>query len=325
MKIFDIILKLEAEFHLHEDILEWQPLLTGGSTNLKYYGITKSGLKFNVKYQVLSNRNLQQRKIRNLLNLQTNLIFPRCICSYISLSSSVCFITEWIEGENLQLGQLNFNIDSLYMCVKKVCVQLKTLHSISVDMQPTNEIRKDYKKACATIKHYKIKIPHLDMYCNYIDTHIMELSSKRLGYVHFDFHPGNILQVHKGYRIIDLETISITDVWRDLVYAVAINFPIERKFWLLFLLEYFEGLPPKEFFSVSKLYVIIYMLMLAKSNYKNKTTDTYFQLAEKLYNDYQGLKTEIPSWFYSTAKELVQQTDLFHDELNILANSEGGD
>ena len=124
----------------------------------------------------------------------------------------------------------------------------------------------------------------------------------------------------KPDRIIDLETICVSERWRDLVYAAEINFPEQHSFWLLFLLGYFDGKIPNEFFGQVKIYVIIYMLMLAKYN-RHSDIEMYFNLVNKVYEDYNSLRTDIPNWMIKTASELSVSTEFFVEGLNEILKS----
>lgn len=317
------LLKREAEKHLSESIVEWRPLKNTGSLNVSFFGVTKSGIAFTAKYNVICKETLQQRKIRKEIDEKTDLIFPKLICSYVSFSLPLhtCFLTEWIEGDCLDLQSLNDDPKSLYDCAVLVSKKLKTVHAIETTYRfAPRSLKRDYKRALRKIRFFRINVPHLSEFVKFVDGNLNKIKNTPQGYVHFDFHPGNIIKQGGDYRIIDLETICVSELWRDLVYAAEINFPEQHKFWLLFLLGYFDGKIPNEFFLQSKIYVIIYMLMLAKYN-RNGDMEMYFNLVNKVYEDYNSLRTDISDWMIKTATELSTGTEFFVEGLNDILKS----
>lgn len=304
------LLKKEAEIYLKESIKEWHSLKSGGSLNASFYGTTVSGLSFTAKYIFGCRTSLQQRNIRKCIDEKTDAIFPKLICSFVSvcLPFHICFITEWVSGTAINLQTLNNDPQRLFMCARIVSKKLKTIHAMAVSNRfATRSLKRDYRNALRAIRFHKIDVPHLSKFVSYIDDHITDFSNTNKGFVHFDFHVGNIIEQDDDYRIIDLETICVSDPWRDLVYATEINFPEQYKFWFLFLLEYFDGEIPNEYFVRAKLYVIIYMLMLAKYNRKGNL-EMYFNLVNKVYEDYNQLNSIVPNWFAETAKELSKNS-----------------
>lgn len=290
------ILKVEISFHLKEKIVEWKLNKAGGSRNVTYIGVTASGKKVLAKYTLFTLNILRQRKIRRTIDAKITFGFPKLIKSYLSVFFLYCFVNEWLDGQPLDLNELNNDPQQLKDCAEKVCHLIKELHTLDLDTNTGTQrsLKKDYKHALSAIKHYKIAVPHYDSFVKYVDDNIEMVQTVRRSFVHFDFYPGNVISNNGEYKIIDLETVCISDPWRDLVYAIEINFPEQRNFWRLLLLNYFGGTIPSEFYSVSKLYVIVYMLMIAKYNRDN--LDTYFLLVNKVYDDYDNLNAEIPKW-----------------------------
>lgn len=289
------VLKFELSLHLEDAIISFEPHKSGGSLNASYVAITKSGRKVLVKYTLFTRNALQQKKIRKIIDSKITSGFPKLITCYFSVLFLYCFVNEWVDGVPLDLAELNKNPELLKECARKVCNTLKELHRLDVvGIAHSRSLKQDYRRALHSIKRYGIDIPHYNSFVKYVDANIESITLKKRSVVHFDFHPGNIISNINDYTIIDLETICISDPWRDLVYAVEINFPEQQDFFRYLLLEYFDGNVPKEFFSTSKLYVIVYMLMLAKYNRKNLRP--YFLLVNKVYSDYKNLNSEIPHW-----------------------------
>lgn len=311
------LLKKEAEHYLSESIKEWHPLKGSGSLNVSFFGTTISGLSFTAKYNIICRSTFQQRKIRQCIDKKADCIFPKLICSFVSycLPFRNCFITEWIDGNPVDIHTLNNNSQCLFKCARIVSQKLKTIHAMDVSNRFTaRSLNRDYISALMAIRFYKIDVPHLADFMSYIDDHITHISNTNKRFVHFDFHMGNIVEKDDDYGIIDLETICVSDPWRDLVYATEINFPEQYKFWFLFLMEYFDGVIPNEYFVRAKLYVIIYMLMLAKYN-RNGNMQMYFNLVNKVYEDYNQLNSVVPNWFVETAKELSENSYEVNDAL----------
>lgn len=314
-----LLLKKEIELHFKEELVEWHPLDKGGSKNLSFYGKTKSELKFIAKYLYCCRNTIELRKIRKHITEVRCRATPECIGCFLSIIGRFCFLNEWVEGSEIDFKLINENTCDLKECVLKSCKALKEIHSICLPKKAYHrQLEKDYKSALRAIERHNIEVPHFEKFKNYVDENLRNIKSNRQGIVHFDFHPGNIILGANCCKIIDLETACICDPWRDLVYALEINFPEQQRFCLLFLLEYFEGNIPDEFFYISKIYVIVYMLMLAKYNRKGGLA-TYFLLVEKIYNDYNGLEGDVPKWISLTAQHLVDEIDMYQNSLRELA------
>lgn len=311
MPFKDRLLKKEVERYLHEHIKEWKPLKNGGSTNASFYGVTDSNLSFTAKYNFLCRMTLQQRKSRKYIDQETGYLFPKFIGSFLSFFCPfhVCFITEWVPGHGIDLQTLNGDLPRLFRCAQNAAEQIKKLHSVEVpNGSSVQSVKRDYTRALRAIRLYRIDVPHLSAFRNYVENRIGDLKDGKKGYVHFDFHIGNLLEHNNDYRVIDFETVCAADPWRDLVYAMEINFPEQHLFWFAFLLHYFDGEIPNEFFLRVKSYVIIYMLMLAKYN-KDTNPKMYCNLVNKVYEDYNQLDSIVPNWFIQTAMNLCDDPD----------------
>ena len=318
------LLRREVELHLKERIIEWKHLNNSGSTNASFFATTVSGKSYTVKYNYLCKTTLQQRIIRTIIDGETKHVFPKLRCSYISLSFPfrVCFITEWLEGKPLDISNLNSNLNELYNCVSEVSQKLKTVHSAKITVGlKARSLKNDYKKALRTIKQHHIDIPHLAEFIACIDANINDCNLPAVAVVHFDFHPGNIIKTEDGYRVVDLETICIAETWRDLAYATEIHVPEQHRFWFLFLLAYFDGGIPEEFYKTSKIYVLVYMLMLAKQN-RNTGWNIYLNLVNTVYSDYNALHSNKPNWMIKTAMELYENAELSKESFRSIIESD---
>lgn len=259
-------LKLEAQIHLKERITVWRLLTEGNSDAHKFYGETISGRKLIVKY-IRPDRRFPGVK-RVLYDIQDRGVpIQKLYCAYLSVAGRYCFISEWLDGGNIDLERLNNDTEYMRYCARGSADALRKLHECRAEGIKPVTLEMDLDYALHNIERYHIEIAHLQQYLAYIEENKDKVRDAAVGYVHFDYNIQNVIETDGHFVLIDLETFRITEIWRDLIYAVCINFPRERKYWLWFLLEYFHGEIPDVFFRSMKIYVIIYMLMLAKSNF----------------------------------------------------------
>lgn len=210
--------------------------------------------------------------------------------AYISISN-------WIEGEILNLSESAITYTQLQHYAKEAAQTVKRIHKIQCPFHNKRfDDTVDLKMAIEFINKNQIVFPHrseiLDM--------VLRLSEKKIqspyGFIHMDLHLENMVFSEEGCNLIDMETLCCGSVWRDLIYAMELNFPQERVFWKLFLEEYFHDGIPEGFWEEMLRYVLVAFLMLMKSNWNNQTMERQYNLAEKIFKDYDGFKRIVPRW-----------------------------
>lgn len=295
--------KLETECGII--IKSLNSLDTGGSNSLTQIALTLDGEKYIVKLMRVGSYYDDYVNTLYALNELSDVV-PRCVKCFLFRPEVLCIVTEWIEGTEVDYRCTN--IKELDNTAIELAKCLKKLHTFPVkDSGREYSIVNDICSSKDTLIKYNIELPHKEIYLKYLDNiENIPCVDGRRGYIHFDLHTKNIIKCGiSDYRFIDWEITGISDVWRDLVYAVCINHPDEQDFWLLFILNYFNDDIPVEFFSVVKFYVILFMMMLVKSNYIKGTLRNHFMLVEKVFYEYSTLKCNIPLWMKSTAEKLL--------------------
>lgn len=295
-------LETECEFKLKS----LAPLHTGNSDSLTQIAYTSDDKKYIVKLIKADKKYTTYINTLYALNSLSKVI-PKCVKGFLFCEDAVCIVTEWIEGTEVDFRCAD--IEKLDIATSYIADIVRKLHKFPVKNNGREfSVINDVSSSFSILTRYNIVLPHDKAYRKYLDDPAnIPCMNERRGYIHFDLHMQNIIKCeHSDYRLIDLELIGISDVWRDFVYAVCINHPDEQKFWLLFILNYFEDDIPEDFFRSVKFYVVLFMIMLVKSNYLNKTLEHHFMLAEKIFNEYGALKYDIPLWIKYTAEKILR-------------------
>ena len=125
----------------------------------------------------------------------------------------------------------------------------------------------------------------------------IELKNIQYGFTHMDLHLRNIV-INSDYKaiFIDYDNISISDIRRDFVYAVAMHEREENDLWYLVLQEYFNYNISDAFWNDMYYYTIIHLFRMIEQEFKNGNLDSMNFLANSLYKNYRGLRTVIPKW-----------------------------
>lgn len=312
-QLLDII-----ETHCRFKVKRAEPLTTGGSTAFSQILYTEDNRQFMVKLMHIDDHWQEYLQTLNAIGSLDSLM-PKIENCFLVQPGVLCLVTAWVAGE--EFTPQNKDIVQLDHAAGKLAEHLRQLHTLPVqDGGREYSVAENIRSSIAFLDGNAVTLPHQKLYIRYLeDSRNSPYTDLRRGYIHFDLHRKNIIQRNDGdLCLIDWEIAGISDVWRDFVYAVCMHQPEEQEFWLLFLLHYFEDSIPDNFFTASRFYTVLFMLMLVRSNYVKGTMAQHSMLAEKIYDDYRGLKCTIPMWMKNTAQRLLAANIGHHDELTRL-------
>lgn len=282
-----------------------EPLTMGGSTAFSQILYTDDDRMFLVKLMRIDDRWQEYLNTLNAIG-SLDLLMLRLEAGFLFQPGVLCLVTAWVTGtvfdpQDMELVQLDHTAG-------KFAGYLRRLHTLPVQEGGREySIAENIRSSIAFLEDNAVTLPHQELYTRYLeDPGNSPYTDARRGYIHFDLHRKNILCCQTGNCcLIDWEIAGISDVWRDFVYAVCIHQPEERDFWLLLLLHYFEDAIPDRFFTASRFYTVLFMMMLVRSNCAKGTMAQHSMLAQKIFDDYQGLKCTIPVWMKQTAERLL--------------------
>lgn len=188
-----------------------------------------------------------------------------------------CMVLEWIQGETLVPNTENAH------CVAKI---LQSIHAVNVyNVAEPSLMENETSVLLDIIYRNNINFPYREHIKEYLSRR-NSLVRKVFAFVHMDVHRKNFIKCNNKIYIVDYENISISDPWRDLVYACYFHDPNENEFWSTVLESYFNGLVPDEFWSIMQYYCYLHLLRMIICEFRKENTDEVLRLANKICNDW---------------------------------------
>ncbi len=154
--------------------------------------------------------------------------------------------------------------------------------------------------ACRMIITAKgIDFPHKKEIMRYLSENIPH-DEGEYTVTHSDVHRQNFMQDESGRAyLIDYENLASSHPYRDLVYAAFFHQTAENGFWLSFLLRYFDGLPPRDFWRDARYYVYLHLLEMIICEHEKGTVNSPEEigyLADSTVADWHFENDELPKW-----------------------------
>lgn len=286
--------------------------LNGGSSNASLKAECDDGKNYVIKFQRYSCELELQRNLRKYVDLCDE-NHPKLVLASASENIPEVYITvsEWMEGSSLVLEDEITNISALRRKAQQAAKTVKMFHSINLFEFQNNSILNDDSEMDTVfelIALTKIDFPYRDQFFQAIQNGMDDICSPK-GIVHMDLRPDNMVFIDDSCKLIDMETMLIDHIWADFSYAVEINFPKERAFYILFLESYFGGKIPDEFWKETRQQVLIKFLSLTRLSERIGNIERQYELAKKIYKDYDGFQSYKPLWMNETIKELQAFTN----------------
>ncbi len=301
--MIEALIKLEIEMRMNCKIDQFERFMQGKSRVTKYsFYINQK--KFIAKYYRPGKNNHyytsvfgeMKKKGINIIEIEKDF--------YSVVLFKYCIIMKWMDGKVLDLKNSTFTREELYGLAEMAARELKSIHTFPIDKTRKLDLYKEYLRTKRFLIKKKIDVPHLNEFIKILDIALKENNDSLYGMTHLDFHAGNIIYRNDSAVIIDTETFDITHPWRDFSYALCINSLCENTYWMSFILAYFDWNIPDEFWEISRNYVLYHFVKLLISNYLNHSLESMYPLAEKIYDEYDGMKSNIPKWVESSLRKL---------------------
>lgn len=197
-----------------------------------------------------------------------------------------CMVLEWISGENVHINLEN---------AERIVSILKELHSVQVPVKmPCNNMQEELEYYMRFIKNNLLSFKHKDEILDYLIQNI-GLCRNVYAFTHMDVHIGNFIQCDGEIYLIDYENMSITDPWRDFVYAVFFHDPIEDAFWLWIIKRYFGDKIPENFWEIMKYYCYMQLLRMIICEYKKGSINKIEEIVSSIDRGF-SLESDRPKW-----------------------------
>lgn len=271
--------------------------LVGGSTNASFKAECLDNTKYVIKIQCnIQDLDIQKALRKYLDEVDTN--HQKLIYSYSPEVMPEMYVTvsEWVDGKTLDLKEESSDLSKLRERAHQAVHAVKGLHRLHGILSSIEDSTQKINKALQFIESKAINFPHQKEMIQIAMNNIGDIVSP-VGCVHMDFRPENMIFKGDECILIDMETVTIDHIWADFAYAVDINFSEERTFWFLFLNDYFNENIPEAFWRETREQALIRFLSLMQSNWNIGKIERQYDLAEKIYADYDGGAAYIPAWY----------------------------
>ena len=214
-----------------------------------------------------------------------NIPMPEPLAEFDAGDGKVCTLTRWISAEPILPTEKN---------AKKGAQIIRALHSVEVPPEyPSGNLS-------AEVQYYLSYFEKADN-CPVRFEDIAGVlrqpapQSPQCSFTHLDVHMRNFVQNGQKLFLIDFENLTVSDPWRDLVYAAFFHNRDENEFWAAFLWEFFRGEPPESFWSTMKYYCYVHLLRMMMCEHKKGNADMLRYLSESVLTNFPAT-ARLPSW-----------------------------
>lgn len=224
---------------------------------------------------------------------------------------SVYTIFLWCDGEDAEQILTNLTEAEQYSLGVKSGQILKEIHNIPAPAEQEEWATRFNRKADSKIKMYdacEVKIAGDDKIIQYIEENRHLLEGREQCFHHGDFHVGNmIISPQKELYVIDFNRSDYGDPWEEF-NRIVWSADISPYFATGQLNGYFNGTPPKEFFSLLAFYISSNMLSSIPwaVNYSDHDLNIMKNQAKNVLEWFDGMNNPVPTW-YKGELNLVDQ------------------
>lgn len=280
-----------------------RPLKLGGSTTTSFVVHLSNGERCTVKY--MTNYPGQAAIYSAIKKAQnTTDYLAKIRCAFLSNTGYYCLVCDWFDGCDIDINKCNTDPEYLYNVANKAARALKQLHNLPIEGNViVRTVEDEISRVANFINENSVNVYKIKDFLDAVDN-ISPIDISWLGYIHMDVNTHNFVYSDNAVGLIDFELVCVSDIRFDFSYALCVNHIYERRFWLCFLLSYFEGNIPENFFKSSRNFVITYVLKLLLFNHKMGTLDEYEYLLHQVYDEYDELKSNVPKWIIPCAVEV---------------------
>lgn len=215
---------------------------------------------------------------------------------------SVYTTFKWCEGDDAEKMLPKLTEAEQYALGVKSGQILREIHSIPAPAEQEEWGPRFNRKAESKIKLYQdcaVKIADDDKIIRYIEENRHLLEGRKQCFQHGDYHIGNmIISPQKELYVIDFNRSDYGDPWEEfnrIVWSAAAS----PYFATGQLHGYFNGTPPKEFFSLLAFYISSNMLSSIPwaVSYGEDDLNIMKNQAKDVLNWFDGMNNPVPTWY----------------------------
>lgn len=289
-----------------------EPIKKGWSSDKKYFIETLNNEKLLLRIADISEYGKKKNEYEAMKHLRKREI-PMSqpvefgICDN---GKSVYSIFKWCEGEDAEIVLPNLTETEQYALGLKSGKILREIHRIPAPAEQEEWGTRFNRKADSKIKLYQecaVKIEGDDKIIRYIEDNRYLLEGREQCFHHGDYHVGNMIVSPQGeLYIIDFNRSDFGDPWEEF-NRIVWSATASPHFATGQLNGYFNGRPPKEFFSLLALYICSNMLSSIPWAVPLGEQDVTVMLnqAKDVFRWFDGMNNPIPTWYlenYISAK-----------------------
>lgn len=284
----------------------------GWSNDTKYYIEDKNNNKFLLRLSDVSLYDKKQFEFNLLKEVEKiGIGMPRPI-EFGVIDNFVYLLLSWVDGIDAEKVILSLDEKTQYFLAVKAGKILREIHSIKIDVDLNwNTIFKErVEQKVKRVKNVSVHHEYLELFINYLIDNLELTIGRPLSILHSDYHLGNMLITRNSeISIIDFNKIKIGDPFYDfkqMIWTVRIT----NVFALGLIDGYTDFKPSNELFKLIKLYSIEscvgnigWAAELGKSDIQ-----IAIELFDNIYEDYEGLKLDVPRWYDKKLKKKYKNT-----------------
>lgn len=281
-----------------------EPINKGWSSDKKYYIETKDGNKLLLRVADISEYDQKKTEFEIMQKFATEGIpmskpvdFGVC-----DNGKNVYSLLTWCDGYDAEKLLPMLPETEQYVLGLKAGVILRKINSVSTQAMSNDWANAYVNKIDRYIENYKncgIRFENDEMLIDYINANRHLMQNRPMSLTHGDFHAGNlILSPNKELSVIDFNRFKWVDPYHSfgaLVFS-AITSPY---FSTGQVRGYFDGEPPKDFWSL----VSLYMAAIAVNSlpwsipYGQDEIDFAKRQITDILSWFNNMQTEVPSWY----------------------------
>ena len=212
--------------------------------------------------------------------------------------------TEWIHG--IQLNDLfDKNPELMIPYGEKVGKLLKQLHTSQTIRDSLSRNQVSIARTLASVRQMKeeiikngIRFQEMDQAIGYLEENESLLSDSRLGILHNDVRPQNLIAEGDSIYLFDFDSGRISDCYGDFTYLSALSEEKYRPFSKALIHSYFDSDIPDDFWKVNLFFCITKLMDYAIYKYQTKGTGVVRQ-AENMISQFDHYMRAAPVWWDS--------------------------
>lgn len=213
---------------------------------------------------------------------------------------TLCLMSPWIEGENLETRLLRGNIEDLRCFGEQAANILLNLHQTPFAYPAyTKQFQNRVYRACTQVEELHLTFPQHEQCCDYLRNSVENYTASHVCFVHKDVRPENFVVKEEQLYLIDFDNGDLGERATDFSYLTTMGgeqfYPFSKEVLRTYLAEIDAG----AFWEKNLLYSTLQVVEYAIWKYHVKGKQVNLQ-AENLCAQYDRFTKIMPAWWDGT-------------------------